>query len=127
MVTKVFKALFVFGLPVAVVALNLFFEVNSVASVEALSEHSLLFCPFHALTDLLCPGCGMTRSLIAFFSFQMSLAWHFNPFGVPFGFGLIGLWYQATFNLNWRLQYSIYQASPYLLTVVLVWGVYRNL
>ncbi|HXH68803.1 MAG TPA: DUF2752 domain-containing protein [Pyrinomonadaceae bacterium] len=35
-------------------------------------------CPFHALTGLNCPGCGLTRSFHALFHGDVSTALHFN-------------------------------------------------
>ncbi len=52
------------------------------ASPERLA---LLPCPFHAVTDLECPGCGMTRACIALASgdFGNALQYH------PLSFGLV--------------------------------------
>ncbi len=35
-------------------------------------------CPFHALTGLNCPGCGLTRGFHAFFQGDVLTALHFN-------------------------------------------------
>ena len=39
------------------------------------------FCWFHSATGLPCPGCGLTRSVLAIGSGDFVAAWHFNPFG----------------------------------------------
>ncbi len=39
-------------------------------------------CPFHALTGLWCPGCGMTRALHALVHGDLLLALHMNPLGM---------------------------------------------
>ncbi|ADW67519.1 DUF2752 domain-containing protein [Granulicella tundricola] len=36
-------------------------------------------CPIHALTGLLCPGCGATRALSALLHAHLTQAWHLNP------------------------------------------------
>ncbi|WP_425613755.1 DUF2752 domain-containing protein [Anatilimnocola sp. NA78] len=41
-------------------------------------------CYFRRNTGLACPGCGLTRSFIAFGHGQLLAAWHFNPAGVLF-------------------------------------------
>lgn len=36
-------------------------------------------CPFHLLTGLLCPGCGVTRMCLALLRLDFSAAWSYNP------------------------------------------------
>jgi hypothetical protein len=45
-------------------------------------------CLFHALTGFACPGCGMTRALVAAFKGQWTLSAHHHSLGLP----LIGVW-----------------------------------
>lgn len=39
----------------------------------------LPFCLFKTITGWMCPGCGMTRALLAIGRFDFSAALHFNP------------------------------------------------
>ncbi|HLU47706.1 MAG TPA: DUF2752 domain-containing protein [Planctomycetota bacterium] len=47
-----------------------------------LSPASLLLipCPIRSLTDVPCPGCGMTRALLSIARGDLSTAWRFHPF-----------------------------------------------
>lgn len=36
-------------------------------------------CPFHALTGLWCPGCGVSRMCLALLRGDMAAAWDHNP------------------------------------------------
>ena len=60
------------------------------ASPESLA---LLPCPFHTITQIECPGCGMTRACIALARGDIGNTLHYNPlaFGLVFlagGFAL---------------------------------------
>ena len=58
----------------------------SVAGLAAYAAPSLLtngpvLCPFRRITGLPCPGCGLTRSCVAFLHGDLSRSLHFHPFG----------------------------------------------
>jgi hypothetical protein len=42
----------------------------------------LLPCPFHFITGIKCPGCGMTHACIALGRGDIETAWNYNPFSV---------------------------------------------
>ncbi len=88
-------------------------------------------CPFHALTGLNCPGCGLTRSFHALFHGDVSTALHFNALlPVYFLFFLylfvsLGLIVVRGRGLEFRTfsPYAIYG----FLALTLVFSVIRNL
>lgn len=47
--------------------LHVFFEFN-------------IPCPFHELTNLYCPGCGITRMFLSILKFDLYQAFRYNPF-----------------------------------------------
>ena len=44
---------------------------------------SISLCPFHAITGLECPGCGMTRALISLGQLKPGAAVGYNLFSMP--------------------------------------------
>lgn len=62
-------------------------------------------CPFYTMTHIRCPGCGMTRALIALLmgNWRLSLAWH--PMLVPTL--LLGLGAACSFQKNPRLAMAM--------------------
>lgn len=46
-------------------------------------------CPFHLLTGLSCPLCGLTRSVISALHFNFELSFFYHPLGLPLLFAII--------------------------------------
>ena len=87
-------------------------------------QTSPLICPFHWLTGLPCPGCGLTRSFVAIARGDWPGAIDYHPFG-PLLFGaLLGLGLQWSVELRrrrrlvwpigrsrWRIQANVTPAN----------------
>ena len=88
-------------------------------------------CPVHALTGLLCPGCGVTRMCMALLALDFPAAWSANPVL------LLLLPILAALLARQAVQYvksgrpSLSQRESALVwgmvAVLLLWGVARNL
>ena len=61
---------------------------------------SLIPCVFHSLTEVACPGCGMTRACVALAQGKFGIAWYYHPFS----FLVIGLAIAAAFFPMWLKQ-----------------------
>ena len=82
-------------------------------------------CPFHALTGLLCPGCGGTRAMAALLRGHMAEAWHRNAL-------VVSLTPLAIIAGLVRLQRGVWPAMPHavwltLATTTAVFTIARNL
>ena len=77
--------LFLVGLGV----LGLYTAVSEISPAEV----SLIPCLFHSLTELVCPGCGMTRACVALVHGKFGTAWYYHPFS----FFVVGLAIAAAF------------------------------
>ena len=44
---------------------------------------TVTLCPFHAITGLPCPGCGMTRAMISLGQLKLEAAMEYNLFSTP--------------------------------------------
>lgn len=61
--------------------------LGAVAAWSSLSglapgDVTLVPCPFHAVTGVPCPGCGMTRACVAVARGDLAAAWGFHPFAL---------------------------------------------
>ena len=54
-------------------------------------EMGLIPCLFHLITDISCPGCGMTRACVSLVQGKFTAAWGYHPFAffvVPLALGV---------------------------------------
>lgn len=73
MINSIFLArLFLIGLG--------FIGIYTAISQKSPDEVSLIPCIFHSVTDVPCPGCGMTRACIALTHAHFTEAWRYHPF-----------------------------------------------
>lgn len=54
--------------------------ICTAVSEKAPDDVSLIPCIFHSVTDVPCPGCGMTRACLALTHAHFTEAWHYHPF-----------------------------------------------
>lgn len=101
------------------IALGVMTFAALIASTPVRAGSILPPCPFHALTDLYCPGCGTTRAFAALFhgDFFAALAW--NP--------LLLLIVPAMLAFQWSdLPVRRWLGWSLLVTIV-AFGIARNL
>ena len=92
-----------------------------------------LVCPFHQVTGLPCPGCGLTRAFCCISRLQFLEAWHHNPFGYLFyamALGLVArplLGRSLVANLGARLAGSraTFLAPVALVIALYAYGIFR--
>ena len=77
--TRLDKKLYILGFPLSLVAVH--GGMQWAGGVEKLSSFSPLFCPLHRFLGLHCPTCGLTRSLLAAWNFDFSLALQYHFLG----------------------------------------------
>ena len=92
--------------------------------------HLALPCPFHAVTGLLCPGCGVTRMCLALLQLDISAAWQANAVLLvllPF-LGLLlayrGVVYVRRGSCHTAVWENILLYA--MIVVLLLWGIVRN-
>ncbi len=89
------------------------FELNVIDYLPAFS-----LCPFHAITSIPCPGCGMTRAFICLGQLEFVKAFQYNPFSIPLM--LVMILYLFPGRIPSRLNNEILIRCS-LLIVVTVW------
>lgn len=102
---------------------------------ESLARISFWHCPFLEWTGWACPGCGLTRSMISFFSRDLEACFYFHPLGPVLGIVAVILWACSFFlkdfsidSLRARLPKKLEQRllGPGLV-LLLAWGILRNI
>lgn len=87
-------------------------------------------CMFLTLTGFQCPGCGSQRAIHALLHGDIPAAWHYNALllaELPLVAVLVAMWICPG---RWpRLEKALYSRGFILalLTVIIIWTVYRNL
>lgn len=61
--------------------------IYTVASAKTPDDVDLIPCVFHSITDVPCPGCGMTRACLSITHGNLTDAWRYHPLA----FVLVGL------------------------------------
>lgn len=92
----------------------------------------LVFCPFRALTGLICPGCGMTRSMTALVTADIAGSIAAHPGGpiLLFGLTVAGVlraadrWAGRTVLASWRRRWKKIETPVYLVLLVAVIGLW---
>ena len=95
-------------------------QINFVKSV-ILRIFDFVFCPFHEITGIRCPGCGMTRAFLALSQFRIKEAIQYNPFSIVL-FGLL-LCQISPWSKKVEILFRKYSVYEILLGVVLTWWV----
>ena len=93
--------------------------------------HIYLLCPLHSITNLYCPGCGVTRMLLSILKLDFYQAFRYNPLlfiCLPFFIYLlidyvISL-YKKKKPLYTRINSKIYIA---LIVIFIIYGILRNI
>ncbi len=84
-------------------------------------------CLFRACLGVVCPGCGVTRSVVAALHGDFRAAWEFNPCGLLVLMALVG---QAVFaGLEWiferhrtiSLKHALFSNFIVMTTLLVVW------
>lgn len=89
-------------------------------------------CYFRKLTDLECPGCGMTRATYALLNGRFAEAFRLNPVGIIlFPLAMIGLGFEL---LGWVRGKTVFfrlsvgkWGSISLAAILIIWWIVRNL
>ena len=90
----------------------------TVVSEISPAEVSLIPCVFHSLTELVCPGCGMTRACIALVQGKFGAAWCYHPFS----FLVVGLAIAAAF-FPMRLKSTWTRCPPATQNLIVISGI----
>ncbi len=110
-------------------------------SLICLSESLMLWLPqlpsvclWLRWTGIECPGCGLTRSVLSFFSGQWSQSFYFHPLGPLLCLLLIG-WVvvagaSAVSGAPWKIGPALYghllRHRLLVISIILTWGILRN-
>ncbi|MDE5768818.1 MAG: DUF2752 domain-containing protein [Oscillospiraceae bacterium] len=87
-------------------------------------------CPFYALTNIYCPGCGGTRALLALLDGNLRLSVHENPAVLVLGICCMLYTLEKILKSQNRLV-KLLPRNPIfwgiLIALWIIWDVFRNL
>ncbi len=90
-----------------------------------------LYCPFHEITGLYCPGCGVTRMIYSIFELNFYQAFRYNPLLFIFLPFIIILLINSIYS-KFKKEKSIYEKIPnfvwsVFLVVLIIYWILRNI
>lgn len=90
--------------------------IYTAVSEKPANEVTLIPCIFHSVTDVPCPGCGMTRACLALTHGHFTKAWGYHPFSfVIVGLALGTAFFPAQLKNTW----SSYSSNTRNLIVII--------
>ena len=95
---------------------GVFFYLFEIDFINYLPTRSL--CPFHAITGLACPGCGMTRAMISLGQLKPGAAIGFNLFSIPLL--MLMIFYVWPGKFPSFLQHQVFSVFLFIIVIV-VW------
>ncbi|MCC6137139.1 MAG: DUF2752 domain-containing protein [Bdellovibrionaceae bacterium] len=108
------------------------FYMGEISPLQIQNGASRLYIPciFHWLTELDCPGCGITRSLMALYLWSPQWSFYFHPLGPILGLLSFFYWLSFGFEFIEKIccagQAFFNRHSMSFLLVILAWGIFRN-
>jgi hypothetical protein len=95
---------------------GVFFYLFEIDFINHLPTRPL--CPFHAITGLTCPGCGMTRAMLSLGQLKLVTAIGYNLFSLPLL--ILMIFYVWPGKIPSFLQHPVFSIFM-LLLVIIVW------
>ena len=89
------------------------FEIDFINYLPTIS-----LCPFHAITGLECPGCGMTRAMISLGQLKLGAAIGYNLFSIPLL--MLMIFYMWPGKFPSFLQHQVFSLFVFIIVIV-VW------
>ncbi len=90
-------------------------NIKDIIVVFLMLIYKYMGCPIRFFTGVPCPGCGMTRAVIALLKFEPKAAYQYHPMIIIMPF--IGLWCFVSSRLSKRMNYIITVMAAILLAV----------
>lgn len=89
-------------------------------------------CYFRKLTDLECPGCGMTRATHAFLNGRFAEAFLLNPVGIILlPLAMVGLAFEVSGWVRGKADYPRFKVGKWgamsFAAILIVWWIVRNM
>ncbi len=131
---RVFQNIYFFVYPLILLSglfLRLYYGEVTIHHIQSNTGAVYVPCIFHWLTDLDCPGCGITRSLTAMYLWSPMISFYFHPLGPVVAF--VSLFYWLSLEVQkvqkWfgHLLVFFNAHAVSALAIVIAWGIFRNL
>lgn len=88
---------------------------------------NFIFCPFYKITNLYCPGCGITRMCLSIFKGDFHQAFRYNP--LLFTLIPVAIFFMINHFTAYKLMKKSTQEKLYiaLIVILVLFGILRNI